>query len=108
MTYEDISKTLYNMKNEKSSGISGFAADFFKVFWKDIGPFVLRSLNYGYMKGELSISEKQGVISCIQKENKPKLYLKKNGDSLPSLTQFIKLHQLLFQTDKTKSRQSHR
>ena len=77
MTYEDISKTSYNMNNEKSSGISGFAADFFKVFWKDIGPFVLRSLNYGYMKGELSISEKQGVITCIPKENKPKLYLKK-------------------------------
>ena len=64
------------MKNEKSPGISGFAAEFFKVFWKDIGQFVLRSLNYGYMKGELSISQKQGVITCIPKENKPKLYLK--------------------------------
>ena len=28
------------------------------------------------MKGELSISQKQGVITCIPKENKPKLYLK--------------------------------
>ena len=76
LTYEEISKTLYNMKNEKSPGISGFAAEFFKVFWRDIGQFVLRSLNYGYMKGELSISPKQGVITCIPKENKPKLYLK--------------------------------
>ena len=76
LTYEEISKTLYNMKNEKSPGISGFAAEFFKVFWKDIGQFVLRSLNYGYIKGELSISQKQGVITCIPKENKPKLYLK--------------------------------
>ena len=71
------SQTLYNMKNEKKSpGISGFAAEFFNVFWKDIGQFVLRSLNYGYMKGELSISQKQWVITCIPKENKPKLYLK--------------------------------
>ena len=76
LTCEEISKTLYNMKNEKSPGISGFAAEFFKVFWKDIGQFVLRSLNYGYMKGELSISQKQGVVTCIPKENKPKLYLK--------------------------------
>ena len=60
LTYEEISKTLYNMKNEKSPGISGFAAEFFKVFWKDIGQFVLRSLNYGYMKGELSISKNKG------------------------------------------------
>ena len=29
LTYEEISKTLYNMKNEKSPGISGFAAEFF-------------------------------------------------------------------------------
>ena len=28
------------------------------------------------MKGELSISQKQGVVTCIPKENKPKLYLK--------------------------------
>ena len=28
------------------------------------------------MKGELSISQKQGVKNCIPKENKPKLYLK--------------------------------
>ena len=76
LAYKEISKTLYNMKNEKSQGISGFAAEFFKVFWKDIGQFQLRSLNYGYMKGELSNSQKQGVITCIPKGNKPKLYLK--------------------------------
>ena len=57
LTYEEIS-TLYNMKNEKSSGISGFAAEFFKVFWRDIGQNVPRSLNYGYMKGECQFRKK--------------------------------------------------
>ena len=50
--------------------------NFFKVFWKQLGNFVLRSLNYGYMKGELSVTQKQGLITCIPKDSKPKQFLK--------------------------------
>ncbi|MCU7951650.1 MAG: reverse transcriptase family protein, partial [gamma proteobacterium symbiont of Bathyaustriella thionipta] len=76
LTLSEISATLKSMKNEKSPGLSGFSAEFFKVFWKQLGPFILRSLNYGYMKGELSITQKQGLITCIPKENKSKHFLK--------------------------------
>ena len=37
LTYTEISETLMKMKNDKSPGLSGFLADFFKVFWKKIG-----------------------------------------------------------------------
>ena len=80
LTLEEISCTLKNMKNGKSPGLSGFSAEFFKVFWKQQGVFVLRSLNHGYTIGELSITQKQGTISCIPKDNKPKIFLKKTGD----------------------------
>lgn len=76
LTYKEISSTLYRMKNDKSPGLSGFSAEFFKVFWKQLGHFVLRSINYGYQKGELSITQRQGIITCIPKENKPKQLLK--------------------------------
>ena len=76
LTLEEISCTLKNMKNGKSPGLSGFSADFFKVFWKQLGVFVLRSLNHGYTIGELSITQKQGIITCIPKDNKPKIFLK--------------------------------
>ena len=76
LTLQEISLTLKNMKNDKSPGLSGFAADFFKVFWNKLGVFVLRSLNYGYLTGELSVTQKKGIITCIPKENKPKIYLK--------------------------------
>ena len=59
-----------------SPGLSGFSADFFKVFWKQLGHFVLRSLNYGYEMGNLSITQRQGIITCIPKDNKPKQFLK--------------------------------
>ena len=76
LTLQEISDTLKNMKNDKSPGLSGFSAEFFKVFWKQFGAFVLRSLNYGYITGELSITQKQGIITCIPKDNKPKTFLK--------------------------------
>ena len=37
---------------------------------------MLRSLNHGYTIGELSITQKQGIITCIPKDNKPKIFLK--------------------------------
>ena len=76
LTLKEISGVLYNMKHDKSPGITGFTAEFFKTFWRQLGQFVLRSLNLGYTNGELSISQRQGVITCIPKENKPKQFLK--------------------------------
>ena len=37
---------------------------------------MLRLLNFGYINGELSITQRQGIITCIQKENKLKQFLK--------------------------------
>ena len=64
------------MKNEKSPGLDGFTVEFFKFFWIDIGVFVLRSINYGYRTGLLSVSRKQGIITCLPKPNKCRYNLK--------------------------------
>lgn len=76
LNFNEISNTLYNMKNDKSPGLSGYSAEFFKTFWRQLGYFVLRSINFGYIKGELSITQRQGIITCIPKENKAKQFLK--------------------------------
>ena len=72
----EISLTLKTMKSGKSPRLSGFLAEFFNVFWKQLGNFVLRSLNYVYMKGELSVIQKQGLKTYIPKDSKPKQFLK--------------------------------
>ena len=68
------------MKNDKSPGSDCFSSNFYfyKFFWKDIGHFVLRSLNYyyGFLTNELSVTQKQGIITCIPKGDKDKKYLK--------------------------------
>ena len=89
LTYSEISKTLKNMKNDKSPGLTGFSADFLKVFWKQLGFFVLRSINYEYSTGQLSTTQKLGIITCIPKDNKPKKFLK-IGDLLLFWILYIK------------------
>ena len=60
------------MKNDKSPGIDGFPVEFFNIFWGRIKFVVLRALNEGYEKGEMSETLKYAVITCIPKGTKPR------------------------------------
>ena len=73
---DELSNALKNMKNEKSPGLDGFTVEFYKFFWVDLKYFILRSLNYGYHTGTLSVTQKQGLITCLPKPNKSRHYLK--------------------------------
>ena len=64
------------MKNDKSPGMDGFTNEFYKFFWKEINLFSIRSFNHGYEKGHLSVTQRQGVITCLPKEGKSKFYIK--------------------------------
>ena len=76
ITYLEAACALKNMKNEKSPGPDGFTAEFFKFFFVDIGKYFIRSINEGLEKGELSVTQYQGVITCLPKEGKPKQFIK--------------------------------
>ena len=76
ITLTELAQALKNMKNDKSPELDGFTAEFFKFFWIDIGVFVLRSLNMGYRTGNLSVTQKQGIITCLPKPNKNRHFLK--------------------------------
>ena len=76
ITIKEAGEALKNMKNNKSPGSTGFTAEFFKFFWKDLGHFVVKSLNYGFERGELSTTQKEGIIICIPKGQKSKKFIK--------------------------------
>ena len=48
---------------------------FLNFFWTDLGLFILRSINYGYEHGSLSVTQKQGVITCLPKPDKNRNFL---------------------------------
>ena len=67
---------LKNMKNCKSPGLDGFTVEFYKFFWKDLNEYLVRSFNYSLENESFSISQRQGLITCIPKEGKSKFLLK--------------------------------
>ena len=76
LTEQEILFVLKKMKNNKSPGSDGFTAEFYKFFYKDLKVFIRRAINEGYNEGKLSITQRQGLITCIPKGDKPKEFLK--------------------------------
>ncbi len=76
LTFKEAGITLKNMQNNRSPGSTGFTTEFFKFFRKDLGYMVVKSLNYGFQKGELSTTQKEGIITCIPKGGKSRKYIK--------------------------------
>ena len=76
ITTSEVLDSLKKLKNGKAPGTSGFQADFFKFFWSDMGHFIVRSFKCSILKGELSTSQKLGIITILPKGNKPRDFLK--------------------------------
>ena len=90
VTLAELGKALKHMKNNKTPGIDGFPAEFFKVFWCKLKILILRAFNLFYEKGKLSVTLRQSIINCIPKGDKPRQYLK-NWRPISLLTVLYKL-----------------
>jgi hypothetical protein len=64
------------MTNNKSQGSSGFSAECYKCFLNRIDVFVCRALNHAFISGNLSVTQTQGIITCIPEGDKPKQFPK--------------------------------
>ena len=76
ITEKECVDALKQMSNNKTPGLDGFPAEFYKFFWSDLKHIILDSYNYAYNKGELSLDQKRGIITLIPKKNKDRLFIK--------------------------------
>ena len=76
ITFEEATEALKSMGHNKSPGTDGISVEFLKFFWNKIGIFVVRSINDGFLKNEMSITQKEGIIVCIPKGDKPREFIK--------------------------------
>ena len=70
LTVQEISYALKNTKNNKSPGLDGFPAEFFKVFWNSLKHCVTKAINTSFNKGLMSLFLRQCVITCLPKNGK--------------------------------------
>ena len=75
ISFEEAAHVLKKMKNNKSPGNSGYTVEFYKFFFSKLGKFLVRSLNHGFSAGKLSVTQRQGVITCIPKDGKNNQFL---------------------------------
>ena len=76
ITLEEASKVLKNMQNGKAQELMEWKLTFWNSFGNNFGVFVVRSLNEGVAKVEMSIAQKEGKIICLPKGDKPREHLK--------------------------------
>ena len=76
LTYSECFKVLSTFNNNKTPGNDGLTVEFYKFFWPEIGWFLVDSLNYAYFHGELSTTQKQAVITLIEKKDKDRRLIK--------------------------------
>ena len=62
-------------RSDASPGSSGFTGGFYKMFWRNLKVTIVNSLNHGYETGNLSISQKLGIIILLPKPDKDKRLL---------------------------------
>ena len=67
---------LKSMGDGKSPGMDGFTVEFYKLFWKGLCFYLVRSINFSYSIGEMSVTQRSALITTLPKPNKTKFYLK--------------------------------
>ena len=76
LTYSECFKVLATFENNKTPMNDGLTIEFYKYFWPEIGTLLVDSLNYAYFHGELSNTQKQAVITLIEKKDKDRRSIK--------------------------------
>lgn len=76
ITTDEILAVMRDMKRDKTPGIDGIPIEFYSIFWEDLGHFMVRSIKAAFISGELSITQKRGIITCLPKGDKPREFLK--------------------------------
>ena len=70
LTKTECTNAIKGMKKNKSPGLDGLTVEFYEHFWNILGDAVLDALNEGYIEGEMSESQKIGLLSLIYKKRR--------------------------------------
>ena len=76
ITLPEIEKVIKTFKLNKTPGNDGLPVEFYVKFWKNLNIPMKNSFNYAYDNGSLSNSQRQAVITLLEKSGKSRLLIK--------------------------------
>ena len=69
ITKRECWDALSSMNNNKSPGNDGLSKEFYICFFEKLADPLIRGLNQSFVDGEMSISQRQAVITLIEKKD---------------------------------------
>ena len=85
LTVDELRKAVNHFKDDKTPGVDGIVAAFYKKHWEHIAAPLHDSYKYAFQEGQLHISGRRGVLSLIPKKDRNTLEIK-NWRPLTMLT----------------------
>ncbi len=68
LTIDECTIVVKKLKLNRSPGSDGLTTEFYNCFWDDIKYLMVNAINEGYRNGELSFSQRRGIIKLIHKK----------------------------------------
>ena len=75
ITIEESFKALDAFEKGKIPGNDGMPSEFHRTFWSSVGELMFNTFNFSFDSGEMSSSQKEAIITFIDKKCNDRMYL---------------------------------
>ena len=76
ITTNEYFEALKSFQKNKTPGNDGLTVEFYLGFWHLIGKRLVNALNFAHEQGQLSNSQKQAMITLLEKKDKDRRFIK--------------------------------
>ena len=76
ITVEECSAVLKSFQKNKTPGNDGLPIEFYITFWDKLCKILIESFNYSFQNGVLTTSQRQAIITLLEKKGKIDYMLK--------------------------------
>ena len=75
ITADECQNVLNTFATGKTPGNDGIPIEFYKTFWPLLGEILVKAFNEAFVKKEMSTSQRQAIITLVEKKDKDRTYL---------------------------------
>ena len=75
ITADECQNVLNTFATGKTPGNDGLPIEFYKTFWPLLGVILVKAFNEAFVKKEMSTSQRQAIITLVEKKDKDRTYL---------------------------------